>query len=55
MIELDAGLAGQMALVQQRATLGFMKQAADSQKQVADMLATTVAASDRGSTVDISA
>lgn len=53
MVELDAGMAAQMALVQQKAALGIMKQSADAQQKVADMLAETVAASASGKSVDL--
>lgn len=55
MIELDSGLAAQQALAMTRATMSMMKSAADSQQQVADMLATTVSASNRGTNVDLHA
>ena len=55
MVELDAGIAAQMAMVQQKAAMSFMKQAADSQKQIADILASTVTPSGRGQAVDVSA
>lgn len=53
MVELDAGMAAQMAVTQQRAVIGMMKQAADTEKQVADILATTVSASNSGKQVDL--
>ncbi len=53
MVELDAGLAAQIALTQQKAAIGMLKQAADAQKQVADILALTVAAAEGGKNVDL--
>lgn len=53
MVELDAGLAAQMAVAQQKLALSMMKQAADTQKQVADILAQTVVAGNNGKAVDL--
>lgn len=53
MVELDSGLAAQMALVQQRAAIGMMKQSADVQKQMVEMLTETIMASNSGKAVDL--
>lgn len=55
MVELDAGIAAQIALVQQRAAVGFLKSTAQAEKQIADVLAQTVNASGRGQIVNITA
>jgi hypothetical protein len=53
MVELDAGIAAQMALAQQRAALGILKQSAQADRQVAEIVAQTIAASNSGKTVDL--
>lgn len=53
MVELDATTSAQMALVQQKATIGMMKQQADAEKKMADVLLTTITASNSGKEVDI--
>ena len=55
MVELDAGLAAQQALTQQRFGISMMKQAADTQNKMADLLAQTVMASANGQQVNITA
>jgi hypothetical protein len=51
--ELDGGTASKMALVQQRAAIGMMKQSADAEKKMADIIAQTVTASNKGRDVDL--
>ncbi len=53
MVGLDSALGAQMALVQQQATIGMMKQSADVQKQMVQMLTETITASNSGKAVDL--
>jgi hypothetical protein len=53
MVELDASTSAQIALSQQRATIGFIKQQADAEKQIADVLLTTITASNKGQKADL--
>lgn len=55
MVELDTGLASQLAATQQKMVMSMLKNAADVQQQVADMVAQTVTASNRGTSVDLHA
>lgn len=48
---LPAAIAMQMAVVQKNAMMGMMKQSAQIQQQIVDMLAVT--ASSRGGSVDL--
>ena len=49
---LPAQIAMQMAMVQKNAVMGMLKQTAEMQQQIVDML--TVAASGRGGNVNLS-
>ncbi len=53
MVELDAGLSAQMAVMQQSFALGAMKNAAAAEKKIADVLAQTVTAGNNGKNVDV--
>jgi hypothetical protein len=58
MSEVPAKIGMQMAIVQQRATLGMMKANADAQSALVNMIAQSseqIAASGRGSIVNIAA
>ena len=48
---LPAAIAMQMAIVQKNAQMGIIKQSADMQKQIADILAVTASA--RGGSVNL--
>ena len=50
-----AGLAAQQAIYMQTMGLSMMKHAADTERQLADMIAETVTPSNRGKTVDFRA
>ncbi len=50
---MPAAIAAQMAIVQQRAALSMIKQTAEMQTQIADILMASV--SGRGGSVDIAA
>lgn len=53
MVELDAGITAQLALGQQRVALSVIKHTADVEKQLADVIAQTVTASNNGKNVDL--
>mgnify|MGYP007039188120 CR=1 FL=1 len=53
MVELDAGLAAQMAMTQQLLSLNMMKNTAAAEKKMADVVAQTVMAGNTGHTVDL--
>jgi hypothetical protein len=55
MVEMNTGIAAQMALVQQKAALGMLKSTANAEKQLADVISQTVNASGRGQIVNITA